>query len=103
MMTLQRMMSRREMMMVRKMTKIETCAGFAIFSPSWLWLRRDCFLVGSRIEPPPLPPPPTLNSTTMALVVPDKNAFQHILRLLNTNVDGKEKVMFALTRIKGVG
>ena len=40
---------------------------------------------------------------TMALVVPDKNAFQHILRLLNTNVDGKEKVMFALTRIKGVG
>lgn len=39
----------------------------------------------------------------MALVVPDKNAFQHILRLLNTNVDGKEKVMFALTRIKGVG
>src|SRR5579859_1897235 len=42
-------------------------------------------------------------SPTMALVVPDKNAFQHILRLLNTNVDGKEKVMFALTRIKGVG
>ena len=40
---------------------------------------------------------------TMALVVPDKNSFQHILRLLNTNVDGKEKVMFALTRIKGVG
>jgi small subunit ribosomal protein S18e len=39
----------------------------------------------------------------MALVVPDKNAFQHILRLLNTNVDGKEKIMFALTRIKGVG
>ena len=39
----------------------------------------------------------------MALVVPDKNAFQHILRLLNTNVEGKEKVMFALTRIKGVG
>jgi hypothetical protein len=39
----------------------------------------------------------------MALVVPDKNAFQHILRLLNTNVDGKDKVMFALTKIKGVG
>jgi small subunit ribosomal protein S18e len=39
----------------------------------------------------------------MALVVPEKNSFQHILRLLNTNVDGKEKVMFALTRIKGVG
>jgi hypothetical protein len=40
---------------------------------------------------------------TMALVVPDKNAFQHILRLLNTNVDGKDKIMFALTKIKGVG
>jgi len=39
----------------------------------------------------------------MALVVPDKNQFQHILRLLNTNVEGKTKVMFALTAIKGVG
>jgi hypothetical protein len=26
-----------------------------------------------------------------------------ILRLLNTNVDGKQKVMYALTKIKGVG
>ncbi|RKP12284.1 40S ribosomal protein S18 [Piptocephalis cylindrospora] len=39
----------------------------------------------------------------MSLVVPDKNQFQHILRLLNTNVEGKQKVMFALTAIKGVG
>ncbi|CAG8842998.1 5771_t:CDS:2, partial [Gigaspora margarita] len=38
-----------------------------------------------------------------SLVVPDKNQFQHILRLLNTNVEGKNKVMFALTAIKGVG
>ncbi|CAD6226597.1 unnamed protein product [Miscanthus lutarioriparius] len=29
--------------------------------------------------------------------------FQHILRLLNTNVDGKQKIMFAMTSIKGVG
>jgi small subunit ribosomal protein S18e len=29
--------------------------------------------------------------------------FQHILRILNTNVDGRQKVMFALTAIKGVG
>ena len=29
--------------------------------------------------------------------------FQHILRLLNTNVDGKEKIMYALTSIKGIG
>lgn len=35
----------------------------------------------------------------------DANNFtvQFILRLLNTNVDGKEKIMYALTRIKGVG
>ena len=38
----------------------------------------------------------------MALVVED-NEFQHILRILNTNVDGRHKVMYALTRIKGIG
>ncbi|CAG0894289.1 unnamed protein product [Darwinula stevensoni] len=36
-----------------------------------------------------------------ALVIPDN--FQHILRIMNTNIDGKRKVMFALTAIKGVG
>ena len=30
-------------------------------------------------------------------------SFQYIIRLLNTNVDGKQKVMYAMTRIKGVG
>lgn len=30
-------------------------------------------------------------------------ALKHILRLLNTNVDGKRKIMYALTEIKGVG
>ena len=29
--------------------------------------------------------------------------FQHILRVLNTNIDGKEKIMYALTAIRGVG
>jgi len=29
--------------------------------------------------------------------------FQHILRLLNTNVDGKHKVMYAMTAIRGIG
>jgi len=29
--------------------------------------------------------------------------FQHILRVLNTNVDGKNKVMYALTSIRGIG
>merc|ERR1712071_632320 len=38
---------------------------------------------------------------TMSLVVPEK--FQHILRILNTNIDGRIKVMFAITSIKGVG
>ncbi|PWN94619.1 ribosomal protein S13 [Tilletiopsis washingtonensis] len=40
----------------------------------------------------------------MSLSPPDPSQnFAHILRLLNTNVDGKDKVMYALTRIKGVG
>ena len=34
------------------------------------------------------------------LIAPE---FQHILRVLNTNIDGKEKIMYALTSIKGVG
>ena len=29
--------------------------------------------------------------------------FQHILRVLNTNVDGKAKVMYAITSIRGIG
>lgn len=29
--------------------------------------------------------------------------FTHIIRLLNTNVDGKEKIMYALTSIRGIG
>ncbi|RWS28767.1 hypothetical protein B4U80_10340 [Leptotrombidium deliense] len=37
----------------------------------------------------------------MSLVIPEK--FQHILRVMNTNIDGRRKVMFALTAIKGVG
>ena len=37
----------------------------------------------------------------MSLIVPEK--FQHIHRVLNTNIDGNRKVPFALTAIKGVG
>jgi hypothetical protein len=37
-----------------------------------------------------------------ALVFTDQT-FQHILRIQNTNVDGKQKVMYALTAIKGIG
>ncbi|KAG0673015.1 ribosomal 40S subunit protein S18A [Pichia californica] len=39
----------------------------------------------------------------MGLVVHESGSFQHILRLLNTNVDGRIKVMYALTTIRGVG
>ncbi|KAJ5941846.1 hypothetical protein N7516_002014 [Penicillium verrucosum] len=42
-------------------------------------------------------------SPIMSLVSGDKTNFQFILRLLNTNVDGKQKIMYALTQIKGVG
>nr|CAB3254308.1 40S ribosomal protein S18 [Phallusia mammillata] len=37
----------------------------------------------------------------MALVIPEK--FQHILRIQNTNIDGRRNIMFAMTAIKGVG
>ena len=35
------------------------------------------------------------------MVVPAN--FQHILRVLNTNIDGKTSIMFAMTSIKGIG
>ncbi|XP_052504742.1 40S ribosomal protein S18-like [Budorcas taxicolor] len=37
----------------------------------------------------------------MSLVIPEK--FQHILRVLNTNIDGRQEIAFAITAIKGVG
>uniref|UniRef100_A0A915BY96 Small ribosomal subunit protein uS13 n=4 Tax=Ascaridoidea TaxID=33256 RepID=A0A915BY96_PARUN len=40
-------------------------------------------------------------SSKMSLVIPEK--FQHIHRVMNTNIDGNRKVPFALTAIKGVG
>jgi len=40
-------------------------------------------------------------SEKMSLVVSPN--FQHILRVLNTNVDGKTNAMYALTAIKGIG
>lgn len=41
-------------------------------------------------------------SLVQALIFP-QDQFQHILRILNTNVDGRHKVPFAMTSIKGVG
>ena len=37
----------------------------------------------------------------MSLISPDN--FQHILRVMNTNLEGKRNTMFAITAIKGVG
>mmetsp|Transcript_23078 Transcript_23078/g.32017 ORF Transcript_23078/g.32017 Transcript_23078/m.32017 type:complete len:153 (+) Transcript_23078:76-534(+) len=37
----------------------------------------------------------------MTLMMSDD--FQHILRIVNTNVDGKQKIPFAVTAIRGVG
>ena len=39
--------------------------------------------------------------TNMSLIIP--GTFQHILRVMNTNIDGKRNIMFAITAIKGVG
>ena len=36
----------------------------------------------------------------MPLVIPEK--FQHILRILNTNIDGRWKIAFTITAIKGM-
>eukprot|EP00612_Vaucheria_litorea_P002983 CAMPEP_0171464028 /NCGR_PEP_ID=MMETSP0945-20130129/7477_1 /TAXON_ID=109269 /ORGANISM="Vaucheria litorea, Strain CCMP2940" /LENGTH=153 /DNA_ID=CAMNT_0011990967 /DNA_START=18 /DNA_END=479 /DNA_ORIENTATION=+ len=38
----------------------------------------------------------------MSIVFADES-FTHILRLYNTNIDGKVKIPFALTSIKGIG
>ena len=38
-----------------------------------------------------------------SLVIDESTGFNHILRILNTNVSGKQKIMYALTAIKGCG
>nr|XP_057906896.1 uncharacterized protein LOC131104113 isoform X2 [Doryrhamphus excisus] len=47
------------------------------------------------------PRPPVVLKVHESLVIPEK--FQHILRVLNTNIDGRRKIAFAITAIKGVG
>jgi len=40
----------------------------------------------------------------MSLIIEDaENTFKHIHRILNTNIDGKRTIPFALDKIKGVG
>ena len=37
----------------------------------------------------------------MSLIIPTN--FQHILRVMNTNIDGKRNVMYTMCAIKGIG
>jgi hypothetical protein len=50
----------------------------------------------------PLSPPPHHLRQKMSLIVPE-DEFNALLRILNTNVDGRQKVPFAMTKIRGVG
>jgi len=43
------------------------------------------------------------NSATPMAIVLNEGEFRYILRILNTNIDGKQKVAYALTAIKGIG
>merc|ERR1712019_16611 len=45
----------------------------------------------------------TPNDATMATLIANKETFQHMIRVANTNIDGKQKAGFALTSIKGIG
>merc|ERR1712196_586357 len=42
------------------------------------------------------------HTVTMALIL-EEDDFQYVLRIMNTNVEGKRKGMYALTAIKGIG
>merc|ERR1711997_1283635 len=42
-----------------------------------------------------------MGDVKMSLVIPTN--FQHILRVMNTKIDGKRNIMFAITAIKGIG
>merc|ERR1711935_908520 len=43
------------------------------------------------------------SDSTMSSSLMQGPEFQHILRILNTNVEGKRNVVFGLTKIKGLG
>merc|ERR1739848_381628 len=45
---------------------------------------------------------PPCDRAAMSIQFQSQN-FQHILRMCNTNVDGRQKVMYALTAIRGLG
>ncbi|WVZ13498.1 hypothetical protein V8G54_011064 [Vigna mungo] len=75
-----------------------------------LWSWRIIGHVSHRNQPLLYPTHYTLVLFEVAYMQPSSPAalvasedFQHILRVLNTNVDGKQKIMFALTSIKSIG
>ena len=43
------------------------------------------------------------DSTLVLQSLVAEDSFQHILRVLNTNVDGKQKIVYAMTAIRGLG
>ena len=45
----------------------------------------------------------TAVSTDLPPFVKERHEFNHIMRVLNTNLDGKRTVLYALTAIKGIG
>lgn len=61
------------------------------------WISQLCIILSwcSRSQP-------TASQLKMGtLIQPDH--FTHILRVLNTNVDGRNKIMYAMTNIRGIG
>lgn len=44
-----------------------------------------------------------LFSVLSQTLIANKETFQHMIRVANTNIDGKQKAGFALTSIKGIG
>ena len=42
-------------------------------------------------------------SLTQTLIIDNKDDFKHILRIYNTNIDGRRRIPFALRSIKGIG
>ncbi|XP_040109727.1 40S ribosomal protein S18-like [Oryx dammah] len=80
-----------------------SCTTLAVLSDSWTrghahaprgsWTRKFYSSTGGLHA--------AAGAAAISLVIPEK--FQHILRVLDTNIDGRRKIAFAITAIKGVG
>ena len=87
--------------------KLGGCGWIRDFAFGWTNLGFHLDIFTSRYHVPRRPrASPTISGNPVHLYLrtrTEARGQQHILRLLNTNVDGKRKVMYALTEIKGVG